>query len=268
MTPYHLMQVLLAGTGYFQNWRCEKGPMTCRIYYVYGGTATYTLDGVSHRFLPGHFYYLPTDLDCTLQQDPEDLFRHLFCDVIFFSPLECNTVLAMPADTPRVPLLLQTLEQTIGVLAPKRQPGFYATYFPFDDHPYYPMLCGTLLSLLRIFFKNNEHVHEIKDTEILHTVAYIHEHYQEELSVEMLAKMIFLDMNYYIKRFKTAMGTTPHAYLRQLRVSIARQLIESGANLSEAARSVGFGAATTLGRALRDASNTPRTNFEPTRPLK
>ena len=241
MTPYHLMQVLLAGTGYFRNWRCEKGPMTCRIYYVYGGTATYTLDGVSHRFLPGHFYYLPTDLDCTLQQDPEDLFRHLFCDVIFFSPLECNTV---------------------------RQPGFYATYFPFDDHPYYPMLCGTLLSLLRIFFKNNEHVHEIKDTEILHTVAYIHEHYQEELSVEMLAKMIFLDMNYYIKRFKTAMGTTPHAYLRQLRVSIARQLIESGANLSEAARSVGFGAATTLGRALRDASNTPRTNFEPTRPLK
>ena len=44
------------------------------IYYVLGGSAFYTVDGVERPFEKGHLYILPANQTFSLREDPEDKF--------------------------------------------------------------------------------------------------------------------------------------------------------------------------------------------------
>lgn len=60
---------------------------------------------------------------------------------------------------------------------------------------------------------------------ILRSVRYMEEHYQEPLTLETLAQTAYLSRYYYLSTFNQYMGATPHAYLTALRISHARRLL-------------------------------------------
>ena len=61
------------------------------IYYVLGGSAFYTIDGIEKPFLKDHLYILPANKVFSLREDPNDKFYSTFIHA-FTSP-EINTVI-------------------------------------------------------------------------------------------------------------------------------------------------------------------------------
>lgn len=56
---------------------------------------------------------------------------------------------------------------------------------------------------------------------------YIHEHYSQELSVELLASIVFLSPDYLSRLFKKATGKSLYQYIRQFRMEKASELLRN-----------------------------------------
>ena len=80
---------------------------------------------------------------------------------------------------------------------------------------------------------------------------YIERNYAEDISVKKIADMVFLDEDYFIRKFKKALGITPYAYIRNLRLAVAKELRYSGVSQKDAAASVGFKYASSYCRAIK-----------------
>ncbi|QDF28300.1 AraC family transcriptional regulator [Halarcobacter anaerophilus] len=75
---------------------------------------------------------------------------------------------------------------------------------------------------------------------IKHTIEYINDSIETNLSLEELALNSNLSKYHYIRTFKNSTGITPHQYIMMQRVQKAKELILKNVNLNEIASSVGF----------------------------
>ncbi|MBN2982051.1 helix-turn-helix transcriptional regulator [Cohnella algarum] len=72
-------------------------------------------------------------------------------------------------------------------------------------------------------------------------LRYIDEHIGENLTVEELARQVFLHPNYFIVFFKSMMGCSPIQYVNQRRMEIARSLLlKPECNVSDVANRIGM----------------------------
>jgi AraC family transcriptional regulator len=58
-------------------------------------------------------------------------------------------------------------------------------------------------------------------------IEYIHAHLDEDLSIDILAKLVQISSYYFVRLFKQSMGLTPHAYIVRQRLEQAQQLLKS-----------------------------------------
>lgn len=70
--------------------------------------------------------------------------------------------------------------------------------------------------------------------------AYIDEHFAEPLSLDDLASIVCLNPSYFLRVFKKSVGLSPHAYLTQVRINRAKEMMAAGMPLTEIAPSTGF----------------------------
>ena len=79
------------------------------------------------------------------------------------------------------------------------------------------------------------------NVQILDTLEYLHTHFSERLTIEMLAERIFLSRSTFLRNFKAACGCTPLQYLNHYRVTRAIELLEnSKMSKTEVAHFCGF----------------------------
>lgn len=69
---------------------------------------------------------------------------------------------------------------------------------------------------------------------------YLHEQYNQNISLEDLAKAANLSQFHLVRVFQKATGLPPHSYLTQLRINRAKKLLESPLSLSQIAIDTGF----------------------------
>lgn len=67
------------------------------------------------------------------------------------------------------------------------------------------------------------------DAEIRDTEDYLRENFGKPLTADMLAARVHVSPRSFLRRFKAATGQLPGAYLQALRISAAKELLESGA---------------------------------------
>ncbi len=73
------------------------------------------------------------------------------------------------------------------------------------------------------------------------TMAFIHDHYADELTREQLAKEVSVSERYLTRCFRLETGLTPIMYLTRYRIKRARALLEEGAlSVTEVALATGF----------------------------
>ena len=90
-------------------------------------------------------------------------------------------------------------------------------------------------------------------------VSYNNEHYNEPLTLDLLAEKFFISKYHLLRKFDAQMGTTVHRYILQKRLLIAKQLLAGGVAPSEACGYCGFGDYANFYRAFRsEYGATPR----------
>ena len=67
------------------------------------------------------------------------------------------------------------------------------------------------------------------DDKIRQTEEYLREHFDRDVSIDLLAERIGMGPRNFIRRFKAATGRLPGAYTQMLRISAAKEMLERGA---------------------------------------
>lgn len=70
--------------------------------------------------------------------------------------------------------------------------------------------------------------------------AYLHDCFEADVSLDDLAEITQLNRFYLIRVFRQAVGMPPYAYLKQIRVEQAKQLLRQGMAIADVATAVGF----------------------------
>jgi transcriptional regulator GlxA family with amidase domain len=90
-----------------------------------------------------------------------------------------------------------------------------------------PRACQSAYAVLPLSRPHN-------DEAIRRAEAYIHRHNDEPLAVADLARDQNMSERTFMRRFKAATGRTPGGYLQATRITIARQMLESGSRSAQA----------------------------------
>jgi len=77
-------------------------------------------------------------------------------------------------------------------------------------------------------------------TAVFRAQQYIQTHYTQNFSIEDLAQTVYLSPYHTIRVFREEIGMPPHAYLRQIRITKAKELLVQGLSLADVAQSAGF----------------------------
>lgn len=87
---------------------------------------------------------------------------------------------------------------------------------------------------------HGEDLHQ-SNTVIKNVCAYIHEHYMEQLSIQMLAENAYLTPTYLCVLFKKNMGQTLNNYITDVRLDEARRMLsQSNCHLQDICYQVGY----------------------------
>src|SRR5262245_38672803 len=75
------------------------------------------------------------------------------------------------------------------------------------------------------------------DEKIRQTEEYLQQHFDSDISIDHLAERAGMGARNFIRRFKAATGRRPGAYIQTLRVSAAKELLETGTSSRQAGTS-------------------------------
>lgn len=76
--------------------------------------------------------------------------------------------------------------------------------------------------------------------EIAKARAYIDAHYQQNITLDDLARLVYLSPFHLVRLFRLEVGLPPHLYLTQVRVERAKRLLAVGLPIATVAQEVGF----------------------------
>ncbi len=100
--------------------------------------------------------------------------------------------------------------------------------------------------------RRSTEVMAVSDELVARTIAYIHEHVREPLSVPKVARAVASTRQRLERRFRNAIGRTVAAEIRRVRVEVARELLSrTDHKLSEIASQSGFSTSAILSETFR-----------------
>lgn len=82
--------------------------------------------------------------------------------------------------------------------------------------------------------------------QMLRGKKFIDENFSENINLETVSNFSCISKFHFIRLFKNCYGRTPHQYLTEKRIQLAKQLLQSNNSVSEACYRVGFDSATSF----------------------
>lgn len=76
--------------------------------------------------------------------------------------------------------------------------------------------------------------------QIRQSKAFMEQYHAEKIELENMAAAAFMSRFYYIRLFKQIYGITPRQYLRDLRISKAKELLKKGFPVTQVCYDVGY----------------------------
>lgn len=101
-----------------------------------------------------------------------------------------------------------------------------------------------LLILINRLAEQSPYHHEVKDKSapvVSNVLAYINEHYSEDLSLDLLANKFFISKYHLSHEFNRLVGTSVYRYIIQKRLIIAKQMLSDGLLPTDVYQHCGFG---------------------------
>ncbi|WP_018758357.1 AraC family transcriptional regulator [Paenibacillus terrigena] len=198
------------------------------------GTATYTINGVTHRVEAGDLLVIPKG---TVRAGSNTEAPHRKYTVLFnlIDDANADAQLLLPSHFMR--MKISNYEYVL-----KRFSRLFQERW--EGKPYHESIClGILIELLGV--AKREPISPAVEPIKFYLARKIHlelqTHYRESIQISELAKLIGRSPNYTIAMFKKALGMTPIEYVHQLRVQEASSLLlESTMSVTEISDYLGF----------------------------
>lgn len=112
-----------------------------------------------------------------------------------------------------------------------------------------------LMVYLNRIFLGKQYIKDKKsvkyDEKIEKLLRYINDHLTADLSIDALSHEMYLSKYHLMRKFKDETGMTLHSYILQKRLMYARQMMDHGTPVMEAAQESGFCDYTTFSRAYK-----------------
>lgn len=121
----------------------------------------------------------------------------------------------------------------------------------------YTPLIGCIETIVNIISGLNE-LRTVDDPMILSALDIIEAEYTDRITVTDVAVRLGYDPDHFIRKFRRAMGTTPYAYIKALRLHAAEMLRRNGSTLAEAAEMTGYSTPESLYHAAHKAEKAHR----------
>jgi AraC-like DNA-binding protein len=92
----------------------------------------------------------------------------------------------------------------------------------------------------------------IANVKILNIIKYINEHLRDDISIDSIADIFFLNRSYLMHLFKAETGYTIGKYITEKRLFMAKNLIKNGSSITNACYNSGFKNYATFFRAFKE----------------
>lgn len=122
-------------------------------------------------------------------------------------------------------------------------------FYSIEKQPAYELYISGLLNIFvaelyksnRVLFNESVHHHSKLDDSMLHMLSYIHQHYNQDITLETLCKAGQISRTGCFTLFKKYTGDTPTKYILKFRLSVARkQLSSTNIPIAQIASNCGF----------------------------
>ena len=123
---------------------------------------------------------------------------------------------------------------------------------PYSEMAALSLLAQVLVSLNRLAKQSAGEEHKSgQDATVYNILGYINEHYNEALTLDVLANTFFLSKYHLSREFQRLVGTSVHRYIIQKRLVMAKQMLSEGKPSSEVYQQCGFGDYSNFYRAFK-----------------
>lgn len=150
---------------------------------------------------------------------------------------------AMVADCPRLAMAQEVCDPYVAGIAHALGCGFRAGALP--TAAYLESLSRTIAEHLQGFYSGNgrrrREERGLSPGRLQRALAIIEERLGEQVSVDDIAEAAHLSAFHFTRMFRRSTGMSPHAYITQQRMEVARQLLATTSMpIAEIARRVGY----------------------------
>ena len=189
------------------------------IEIILDGEGVYTIDGIDYKIKNGSLFFMsPSSFHRINFTKNTRLINFMFtleiCDFDFLCDMfdSCPHI-SINLEKNDTALLYMLAKDMLDAKSPK----------------HISSILNCLLGKIQRIFNGNYPI--IKDTQMQYAVLYIQNHFKEHLRLEHMAAITNYTPNYFSNKFKEYTGVTFKNYITELRISLAKNLLEK-TNLS------------------------------------
>lgn len=205
------------------------------LLYIVSGTGTVCFVGHESYLNVGDGIIIPPDTEATITSDE---YARLNVCFILFGGTDVNVLLrSVGASNKGVSIISGDLSETV-------LDAFKNLFLERDGISGSLAACGYLEIIFSELIKcagvKNSSVIEKRDSRIVEAVKYIEENYVKGIGVSDISEHVKLERTYFSRLFKDEIGTSPQAYIVEIRLNKAAELISSGEKAESAGTKVGY----------------------------
>lgn len=230
------------------------------IYFFISGNVSMSIEGKHYKLLPGDMILINTlELHQALIHDPAIPYERivLWVNKSFLKSLSTpltNLESCFSTCTSSNNLLrcTESIIDAIHITLKKILEAKKATSFGSDI--LYHTYLTELLVLINRAFENTQasciYQHHYSEL-VSNCIEYIHDHIEEDLSLDTLAQTLYTSKYHLIREFKKYTGLTVHRYMIKKKLAFSKELILKDYAISEVYKRCGFGDYSNFFRAFK-----------------
>lgn len=235
----------------YEDWLLHVDFPPTRLYYAHSGICHFMHKGAKVTLEPGYLYLIPYTLPFYPHSDKNHPFDHSFCDFETVPPIMSNDIFKL---NPNMSPMVKSACDIFLLITEKADPYLYQADL---DEELFSMFKATVTFLVKQFI-DLHNIHVSNDRLAISILNELLDNIDREITINDLANKYYMSQDSIIRKFKKSFGTTPYAYLKELRLRTAAQLIRSGENLTDAALATNYTSASSLLHAMNSKSKHPK----------
>ena len=201
---------------------------TNRLHRYYSGNVYYMDNGKKLEIKHGNIYLFPQNLEFKPNYDTDCDLEQSFIDFSSFPVIFSDSIIEI--DPKAHPIITEAVDFCFKISEKYKETGKEEYKSILETAVLQAINCIRLEFPLR--FSGNARINT--------AIEYIHKNYNQNITMDILAKEAYCAKNYFVRLFKKEMQCTPYQYIKNYRFTIAQELLRNGENVKDVAKKVGY----------------------------